>query len=660
MRHLLLALFVLLSTSLMAQFEDSPTIRRTDFETKVYPLDSSAHAITLFEHGKTQIDRSESDRSLMVFHHYKTRLRILTKEGYEQANFTIPLYKYGSTFEYITNIKATTYNLVNGKIESTPLKNKDIFIENRSDFVKLNKFTMPDIQMGSIIELEYTLVSPDIFNFRSWQFQTDIPKLKSDYRILIPAIYKYNITLKGPLKLSDTRSKLQRECLVLNGNKIDCSDITYFMESIPAFKTEAYMLAPKNYISAVSFELEEMAMSGGGVKSFTKKWSDVDRELMTDKDFGGQLKKTNLLEEILNKSIDISSNQHDKAKNVFKWVQQNIKWNNTYGKYAQHGIEYAFKNKNGNAADINLTLVTALNAVGIESYPILVSTRDNGIPNNLHPVISDFNYVIAGVKIDDETYLADATDPLLPFGELPMRCINEKGRIIFSKKSSEWIPLVNNQISSTHYNFDGSLESTGILKGNLSIVYNGMDAVSKRRNILEYPSVEEYGEAVDEKLTSITVKKLNIENLDDNEISLVENFVIEVKVGDEIKGDNFYFNPIFINRTTKNPFNLDERNYHVDIGSKRDESHTITVKLPEGSNIKTSPKNISLVLPENTARYNYKSELIDGTLHVSQHLSLKKAIYNTDEYFGLKELFSRIIQQLKIDHSFNYTANASL
>lgn len=644
----------------MAQFEGTPTISPSDFETKVYDIDSSAHAITLFEHGKTQIDKSESDRSLMVFHHYKTRLKILTKEGYEHANFTIPLYKYGSTFEYITNIKATTYNLVNGKIENIPLKNKDIFLEHKSDFVKLNKFTMPDIQTGSIIELEYTLVSPDIFNFRSWQFQTDIPKLKSDYRVLIPAIYKYNITLKGPLKLSDTKSKLQRECLVLNGNKIDCSDFTYFMESIPAFKAEAYMLAPKNYISAVSFELEEMAMSGGGIKSFTKKWSDVDRELMTDKDFGGQLKKTNLLEETLTKLGDTSYNQLDKAKSVFRWVQKNIKWNNTYGKYAQHGIEDALKSKNGNSADINLTLITALNAAGIESYPILVSTRDNGLPNSLHPVISDFNYVIAGVKIQDQTYLADATDPLLPFGQLPMRCINEKGRIIFSKKSSEWIPLINNQISSTHYNFDGSLEPSGVLKGNLTIMYNGMDAVSKRRNILEYPSAEEYQEAIDEQLTSMTVKELNIENLDNNEISLIENFAIEIKLCDEIKGNTFYFNPIFINRTIKNPFNLDERNYHVDIGSRRDESHTITIKLPKGSNIKTSPKNVSLVLPEATARYNYKSELIDDSLHVAQHLSLKKAIYNTDEYFGLKELFSRVIQQLKIDHSFNYNANASL
>lgn len=660
MRYILLAVIVILSSDLMAQSEELPTVLTSDFAKKTYEIDTNAHAIVLFEHGKTRIDKSESDRSLMVFHHYKTRLRILTKEGYEHANFTIPLYKYGSNFEYISDIKATTYNLIDGKIESTPLKNKDLFLENRSEFVKLNKFTLPDIQIGSIIELEYTLISPDIFNFRSWQFQTAIPKLKSNYRVQIPATYKYNITLKGPLKLSDTKSKVQRECLILNGQKIDCSDITYFMDNIPAFKTEAYMLAPKNYISAINFELEEMAMSRGGTKTFTKKWSDVDRELMTDKNFGGQLKKTNLFEGIFAETVNASSSPYDKAKEIFKWIQQNIKWNNTYGKYTQHGIEDALKAKNGNIADINLTLVTALNTMGIESYPILVSTRENGIPNSLHPVISDFNYVIAGVKIEDKTYLADASDPLLPFGELPLRCINDKGRIIFSKKSSEWIPLVNNQISSTDYSFDGLLDLSGTLKGRLVITYSGMDAVGKRRNILEYSSIAEYEEAIDEKLTNIAIKEINIGNLHDNEKELIENLDVEIKTADHIIGNSFNFNPIFINRISKNPFNLDERNYHVDIGSKRDESHTITIRLPNGSSIKASPKNTNLVLPDKSARYSYKSELRDGTLYVTQSLSLKKAIYDSNEYFQLKELFSRIIQHLKIDHSFNHVTDATL
>lgn len=661
MRYILflLTLIFLFSADIKAQFAEFPAVSSDDFETKIYSLDSNAQAITLLEHGKTQIDKSEADRSLMVFHHYKTRIKILTKDGYEHANFTIPLFKYGGNFEYVTDLKATTYNLKNGRIESTLLKNKDIFLENRSEFVKLNKFTMPDIHVGSIIDLEYTVVSPDIFNFRSWQFQTDIPKLRSDYRVLIPAIYKYNVTLKGPLKLTDTKSQVQRECLNLNGNKIDCSDITYFMENIPAFKTEAYMLAPKNYISAINFELEEMAMSGGGVKTFTKKWSDVDRELMTDKNFGGQLKKTDFLKRTLNENITSIQNEYERAKSIFKWIQKNIKWNNTYGKYVQHGIEDAIKIKNGNVSDINLALLTAFNASGLEAYPVLVSTRDNGLPNNLHPVISDFNYVIAAVKIGTETYLSDATDALLPFGELPLRCINEKGRIIFSKKSSEWIPLTNKQISSTHYDFNGTLDSMGILSGNLAIMRNGMDALNKRRDILKYPSMDEYAEALDEKLMNIRIKELKVDNLEDNELSLIENLSLEILLTGEIKESSFYFNPIFIDRTSRNPFNLDERNYHVDLGSKRDETHTIVIKLPQGSTLKTSPKNITLVLPDNSAGYNYKSEIIDNTLRVTQHLSLKKSIYNIDEYFGLKELFSRIIQQLKTDHTFNYTPDVS-
>lgn len=654
MRYVLLAAAVFLFLYSKAQSEDFPQIKKGDFQSNVYALDSSANAISLFEYGKTLIDKSDADQSLMVFHRYRTRIKILSKEGYDQANFTIPLYKYGSNFEYVTNLSAKTHNLNDGKIETTILKSKDIFLENKTEFVRLNKFTLPDIQIGSIIDVEYTIVSPGIFNFRSWQFQSNIPKLISEYNVQIPAIYKYNVTLKGPLKLKDTKSSILRECLVLNGNKIDCSNITYIMNAIPPFEEEAHMLAPKNYISTINFELEEMTMMNGAKKTFTKNWTDVDRELMTDKSFGGQLKKTELFEKIASQITSSTENDYEKATNIYSWVQKNIKWNNFYGKHVQNGIEDALKNKSGNVADINLLLVTALNALGFDAYPILVSTRDNGLPNDLHPVISDFNYVITGVKINDEIYLADATDPLLSFGELPLRCINEKGRIIFSKKSSEWIALTNKKISSISYNFEGSLSNDGMLKGNLSVIYTGMDALKKRKEIKVLPSIEQYRESINEKSTYMKVNKIELSNLENNELSLIEVLDIDFSVGNEIKGDQYSFNPIFIDRTTKNPFNLDVRNYHVDLGSKRDINHVINIKLPSGSSFKSAPKNINLTLPNNSARYLYKSEVQDQLLSVTQQLSLKKAIYDVDEYFGLKELFSRIIQQLKIDYTFNY------
>jgi hypothetical protein len=543
----------------------------------------------------------------------------------------------------------------NGKIIITELKNKDVFYEKVNDHLTLGKFTLPNIRPGSVIDITYTLVSPDIFKFRSWDFQSDIPKLRSEYNVHIPAIFKYNVTLRGALKLKETKSRLDRECLPIHGRRVDCSDITYIMEEIPAFIEEDYMLAAGNYRSAVYFELEEAMSPNGGITKYTKSWSDVDRELMTDKNFGKQLKETKFLKSMLPKEIFAIADPRMRATTVYDFIQQRIRWNNYYGKYAQNGVKKAFEQRSGNIADINLALATALNAAELEAYPILVSTRDNIIPNNLHPVISEFNYVITGVKIGTDTVLLDASETLLPFGELPLRAINDRGRMIRSTRSSDWIPLVNPSVATTSYTFTGDFDLAGTLMGTLSATTGGYDALQRRKQIFEYPTIEEYQEKLDERLTSIDIKKLELVDKDNSKADLIENSEIVATVAHAVsKGDNFSINPIFVDRTTRNPFNLSERTYPIDMGSRKNEIHHINIRFPEGVQLKSAPQNISLSIPNQTAKYIYRSTFVDNVLTVYQELSFNKAIYSTEEYFHLKELFSRIIQQLKIDYTFSY------
>lgn len=651
-----IAVFIglLFFTHSIAQVSEFPKITPANFQIVNNNSDPDANAVVLLETGKTHMDISERERALRIFHTYKARIKILSQEGFDEANFTIPLYKFGKDFEYVTDVAGKTYNLENGRLTETILERKSVITENKSEYLQLTKFTLPNIKVGSIIEIEYNLVSPDIFNFRSWQFQSDIPKIRSEYNVRIPAISNYNVTLKGPLKLEDTKSKRESGCIVVMGARYDCSNIIYSMNAIPAFKEEAYMLAPKNYISAINFELVEMLNPNGSVDKYTKAWKDVDMELMTDKSFGGQLKKVDFIKQKLDPKILEIVDPQLRAAEAYNWVSKNIKLNNLYGKYSQHGIEDALERRSGNVGDINLALTTAFNAAGLEAYPVIISTRNNGLPHDLHPVLSDFNYVIAAVKINDEYVLADATDPLVPFGELPLHCINGKGRIIYSRKSSEWIELTNKTVSVKEYTFIGKLDLDGKLKGKLSITSAGLDAVHKRKEILNYPSFEEYTEKFDEKLTNTSIINSSVQSLDDPAKLLHEEFDIQTYLTGALQSGHVQFNPIFISRITQNPFNLDERTYDVDLGARDSEKHTIEIELPEGFTFKQGPKKMNIALPGSSARYYYSGEVQGNKLIVTQQLALNKAIYTSEEYFGLKELFSRIIQHMQIDYEFNY------
>ena len=71
----------------------------------------------------------------------------------------------------------------------------------------------------------------------------------------------------------------------------------------------------------------------------------------------------------------------------------------------------------------------------------MLSTRDHGFVNDLYPAINDFNYVVAKANIGDKSYMLDASDPLLPFGVLPLTCLNDKGRVFSLDKPSYWMDL---------------------------------------------------------------------------------------------------------------------------------------------------------------------------------------------------------------------------
>ena len=617
MKLLTLACLLFCSSILCAQVSQFPAVSAAYYSNIGEYPDKEANAVVLLETGKTHLDISDRDNALRVFHNYKARIKILSQEGFDQANITIPLYAFGKQFEYVTAITGKTYNLENGRITETILDKKNIITENQSEFLKLTKVTLPNIQIGSIIEIEYSLVSPDIMNFRSWQFQANIPKIRSEYNVRIPAITNYNVTLKGGFKLENPKSKRENDCFVFNGQRIACSNITYSMNSIPAFQEEAFMLAAKNYIAAINFELVEIANPRGGVDKFTCAWKGVYQQLMSERSFGRHLKKLNYFKELMDPAILEISNPTLRATAIYRWINKRIRLNNVYGKFAQHGVEQAFERQSGNVGDINLSFIAALQAADLEAYPVIISTRNNGLPHDLHPILTDFNYVIAAIKINDNIILADATDPLLSFGQLPLHCINGRGRIIYSRKSSEWIDLTNPVVSYSEYRFNGKLGTDGKLTGSLFISSTGLDALNKRKDITSYPSTAEYVENLDEKLTHMRIQKSNFHELDNPEQSLTEEYEVEIQLTEPLQAGRIRLNPIFISRIVKNPFNLDERNYAVDLGAQDTDKHSIEIELPKGMTLINAPKNLNMALPDNSARFYYSSAVKDEYFRIN-------------------------------------------
>ncbi|WP_313262328.1 transglutaminase domain-containing protein [Sphingobacterium multivorum] len=646
-----LTLFLIFSiyTNSIAQTFDFGKVSISDFSRT--DLDSNANAIVLNEFGRSSVFVDDYDNRVKLQHEYHVIIRINNKEGFKKANFEIPSYKRGSYVrDYFDELKAVTYNLENGRIEKTELENKKVFKENYSAYLDLNKFTLPNIKEGSIIEVSYRTLEQDLFNFKTWEFQDDIPKIQSQYIAIIPASFAYNVVLRGPYKLTDQKAEALKEFIFLDGLRMDCSKLTYTMKNIPAFMEEDYMTSPTNFKSAIYYELESIFYpSTGSKKTFSKTWKDVDTDLMNEKTFGGQLKKTDLFKANLATILSPTDTKLEKAKKIYNYINKQIKWNNYLGKYAETGIEKALEKRTGNIGDINLALVTALLAADLEAYPIILSTRRNGTPNGLFPVLSDFDYVIACVDIDGVKYKLDASNLYLPFGQLPLQCLNERGRIIYSKKSSDWFPLTAQESSDVNYILEGALNDQFKIKGKLTISSSGNKALLKRQHIAKFNSLEEYWEKLDVEMPNITLTKSSIQNLEDIDQLLIEEFDVILDVSKQMEQDILVLAPNIIDRISYNPFKAQERTYPVDMGFKSKTLYSVKLTIPDHYEIAEKPQNASLALPESTAKYRYVTQVNGNQLEILQSLAFNKPIFSVDEYFSLKELYSRIIQQQKLD-----------
>ena len=636
---------IFLTIASKAQDFDYGTYKQEDMDMKQYDKDTSAHALVLMEHGKAAIN-AVNDDNVKIIYEYHVKIKIFDSKGFDSGNVQIRLRDGDNDSETVENIKGvTTYTDNNGMVQKVELNTNNVYKTKENKYYTLVKFAMPSLKNGCIIEYSYTEYSPFWYYFPYWEFQSDIPKVYSEYDVHIPGFWTYNASLRGSLKLTKNIAEVETQCFSAYGAKGDCSHLTFGMSNVPAFIEEEDMTSSKNFISAVYFQLAEWTNPYNGAKTkVAKEWRDVDYDLKHADYFGSQLKRKDLFKESVTPLITGKTDSLDKARAVYEYIQKTIKWDEFYGIGSSDGIRKVLATHSGDIAAINFALVDALNEAGINAEAVLLSTRDNGFINKLYPVENEFNYVIVKTDIGGKSYLLDATDPLLPFGTLPMRCLNDQGRVMSLDKPSYWIDMTaTQQRKSNNYTFDLTLQPDGKIKGTMVHYSIGYEAYEKRCAIKKFNSVDEYVESLNNESSKIKILSSNIENIDSLDLPLSETYEVEIKENGLSNHDRIGFNPFLIDYITRNPFRLAERNYPVDMGMPSTERVTLTLHLPDNYTIETQPQQSGIALPNDDGRFQTVFQTDGNSFTFSHVIQFNKSIFSSEEYPYLKELYNKII-----------------
>jgi len=656
MNKLLLILFLCLYLCQTGVAQDFPysKISQEELQMKTYAKDPNAHAVVLAEFGKVRISESNDDR-LKIFFDYHIKIKILDNKGFDKGTVSVPVYiGDDGADESVDNIEAVTYYTDdNGLAQKIDLEHTKIYPEKESKHLSRYKFALPGLRAGCVIEYKYTFSTPFFFDFPSWQFQDDIPKVYSEFEAHIPAFWVYNASLRGYLKLTKNSGTVENKCFSAGAASCDCSLLVFGMSDIPAFVEEDYMTAKKNYLSAINFELSEYTSPYTNQKTkWTKEWTDLERQLRDNFDFGAQIKKKGIFKERIVPVIAGQTTDLGKAKAVYSYIQKSFKWNDHYGFETIDGLSNALTAHTGSTGDINLSLINALNAAGLNAEAVLLSTRDNGNINTLYPVLTDFDYVVAKVNIGDKSYLLDATDPLLPFGVLPLRCLNDKGRVFSMDKPSYFMDMNLPQKERNTYSLDLTLQNDGKITGTISHVASGYEAYKKRKAIKKFNSVDEYVEQLGNEFAKTRIIKSQISNLDSLDLPLGETFEVEINALDKANGDKIAFNPFFLDKIDTNPFKLAERSFPVDWGMASEDTFVLTMHMPPNMTVETPPQAMAVSLPNAGGKFLTSYETGDNSFTFSHVIQFSKSIYSPEEYPYLKELYNDIIKSEKAELIF--------
>lgn len=637
LRRSLLFIFLLsffLNTAQQRKKAEFGILDISDRNTTSYPADPEAAGVVLYERGKNYVKVIRGNVRLIKEVHRK--IKVFDAKMFNDATVIIPFYESKNGNEKVTKLKAITHN---GNLQ-TYLKEEDVYETNETESWSLKKFTFPNVKDGSILEYTYQIESPFFFYFDGWEFQGTLPKIYSEFVSEMPGNFIYRKSLIGTEKLDINKASLKKYCFSLPGfaQDADCEVGTYVMLDIPAFKKEDHMLASSNYSSKINFELMQYVDFRGIKHMYSKKWSDVDKEFRFNKDLGRQLSYSNFFKNNLPENIMMISDRLEKAKAIYYFIQKHYNWDGKFRILSDIRVKKAFEAKTGNSSEINLSLFNALKAADLTTKIVMISTRDNGIPTQLYPVLSDFNYAVTYLKIDDAEFLLDATDKYTPFGILPFRALNSIGRLLDFKKGSEWFTIVPNSKNLSYVNTQLTIDEDNNIVGKVKETFVGYAAI-KQRKIVSKGDIR----SEKEKLNGIEINDYTNENAYDLEENFSETYQIIFEP--EMAGNDLVFYPLFLNNYFReNPFKLESRSYPVDFGHPMNNTYTLSLDLNGKYEINDLPKNKVVRLPDNLGECSVLYSVTNGKLNVRFTFKLRGYHFSSEKYQSLKDFFNTVVK----------------
>jgi hypothetical protein len=633
LRSTIVILVVILFASVLCPAQGFPPISQDELKMTGEPQAPGAPAIILFR----EVDRD--DNGLTTHEDDYTRIKILTEEGRQYGNVEIAFNKAN---EDVVNIRARTIHPDGSSLDFDG-KVFEKLIEKAQGFKYLAKtFTLPDIQVGSIIEYRFTYDFKEHTLFEShWVVSSNL-FTKSARFSLKPYVPRFN----SPWNL---RWSWQGLPSGVAPNQGPDHVVRMEVQNIPAFQVEDFM-PPANELKArVDFIYEDEYFD----REPDEYWRHVDKK--RNEALESFVGKHKAMEEAVAQIVSPSDPPEVKLRKIYDRVQQ-IR-NTTYEvhKSAQElkrdnekpaeNVEEVWKRGYGTGVQITWLYLGLVRAAGFEAYGVWASSRRNYFftPKTMENRKLNANLVL--VKLNGKDLYFDPGAAFTPFGMLTWSETGTPG-LCLDKNGGTWVTttLPKSSESVMEHNAKLKLDENGTLQGKVTATYTGLEAMYHRLDVRNADDVSRKRFLETRLKHQIPmpseVELTNQPDWSNPETPLVAEYSVSIPGWASNAGKRTIVPATVFTAVEKRLFEHAERVHPIYIEYPYQKLDDVTIELPTGWQVSSVPS--PQTLDGHIVTYNLKVESDHATLHLTRKLDWDFLLLEQKYYASLRNFFQTV------------------
>jgi hypothetical protein len=635
LRHLLLLLLALAPLPAFA-FPDWQQPTPDELKMIADPAAPGAPAVYLF--------REETVSDDLHMHSMYARIKILSEKGKEMfGDIEIP---YEAVNFSITDVSGRTIHSDGTVVPFTGKPMDKLIVKSATYRVMAKVISMPDVQVGSIIEYRWKLrYDTDLYSSPAWYIQQPVFVHKAHYHFN-PTKTGRTIVHTDAHGRQDAVSALLYTSSLPNGVKthdgMDGYDLV--VDNIPPLPDEDYMPPFRSFSYRVIFYYSPWRSPDEYWRNQGRYWS---------KDFDRFASPSAKLRAAMQQIVAPGDSDEQKARKIYAAVMKLENTSFTREHSAAENKAEGLKVKNadniwdqqrGTNDELTRLYIAMARAAGLKAYGMIVVNRDQNV---MQPSYLDWDQLddeLAVVVIGGKEVFLDPGQRYCEFGKLHWKHTWANGvRQTDSGTQIALTPGLNYKETQVERIAELSLDADGQVHGFIRMTLTGTEALRWRQAALKSDETavkKEFEDYVLESVPSgVQVKTNHFAGLADYESPLLVQVDVSGGLG-TATGKRIFIPAVFFEANSKPLFAQSKRENPIDLRYPYTVHDQFSLTLPPNMTAESVPKETQVPYVGN-ADYLAKF-LVKGNLYAYGRLfRLASPFYKPEEYPQLRDFYQK-------------------